>query len=133
LIVESIESAVRLADRLEYVFVATADNNGMPHVAVAGTLSRKEGSRLGISSWFCPTTLTNLKMNHHISVVVWDRENDSGYQLIGESEGIVDLAMMDGYVPAREEKAVPQVEREIIVRVIKVIDFTQTLHSDLEG
>jgi len=131
--VESIENAVRLADRLEHVFVATADNNGMPHVAVAGTITQKEGARLGVSSWFCPTTLTNLQMNHHIAVVVWDRENDSGYQLIGESEGVVDLAMMDGYVPAREEKAVPQVEREIIVRVIKVIDFTQTLHSDLEG
>jgi len=130
---ELIENAVRLADRLEHVFVATADNKGMPHVAVAGKITQKEGSLLGVSSWFCPTTLTNLQMNHHISVVVWDRENDSGYQLIGESERIVDLAMMDGYVPAGEEKAVPQVEREIILRVIKVIDFMQTLHSDLEG
>ena len=131
--VESIRDAVRLADKLEHVFVATADNNGVPHVAVAGTITYKGETRLGVSSWFCPTTLTNLQMNHHISVVVWDRASDSGYQVIGESERIVDLAMMDGYVPAVNDKAIPQVEREIVLRVVKVIDFTKTLHSDVEG
>ena len=131
--VESIENAVSLADKVEHVFVATADDRGMPHIAVAGTITHIGGARLGVSSWFCPTTLSNLQANHHISVVVWDRNNDAGYQLVGESEEIVDLVMMDGYTPSGEEKSIPQVEREIIVRVTKIIDFMQTLHSDMEG
>jgi uncharacterized protein len=131
--VETIKKAVSLADKLEHVFVATADEKGMPHVAVAGTVTYMGGAHVSVSSWFCPTTLSNLQMNHHISVVVWDRGKDAGYQLIGESEKIVDLAIMDGYTPSKDEKAIPQVEREIIVRVIKVIDFMQTLHSDMEG
>jgi uncharacterized protein len=130
---ESIRSAVLLAGKIEHVFVATADDKGMPHIAVAGTITHMGGARVAISSWFCPTTLSNLQMNHHVSVVVWDRNNDAGYQLIGESEKIVDLAMMDGYTPSKEEKGIPQVEREIIVRVIRIIDFMQTLHSDMEG
>lgn len=130
--VESIKDAISLAGNLGYVFVATADDKGMPHVAVAGAMARKGETLVGVSSWFCPTTLSNLQANHQISVAVWDGRNDSGYQLIGESEKIVDLAMMDGYVPSEKDKTIPQVEREIIIRVTKVIAFTQALHSDLE-
>ena len=130
--VETIKKAVSLADKLEHVFVATADEKGMPHVAVAGTVTHMGGTHVSVSSWFCPTTLSNLQINHHVSVVVWDRSIDAGYQLIGESEKIVDLTMMDGYTPSKEERSIPQVERQIIVRVIKIIDFMRTLHSDME-
>lgn len=131
--VETIKKAVSLADKLEHVFVATADDKGMPHVAVAGKVAFMGGTHVAVSSWFCPTTLSNLQINHHICIVVWDRDKDAGYQLIGESEKITGLAMMDGYTPSKEEKAIPQVERQIIIRVIKIIDFMQTLHSDMEG
>ena len=129
---ESIKGAISLAQRLGHVLVATADAGGVPHIAVAGKIAHLGGSRVSVDSWFCPATLSNLQVNHHISVVVWDRESDSGYQLIGESEKIVDRAMMDGYTPAKDDRAIPQVEREIIFRLVRVIDFMRGLHSDME-
>lgn len=39
---------------------------------------------------------------------------------------------MDGYVPALEDKPpLPQVERELLVRVSQILVFSQPLHSDL--
>ncbi|HEY3277202.1 MAG TPA: pyridoxamine 5'-phosphate oxidase family protein [Syntrophorhabdaceae bacterium] len=128
-----IEKSVLLARRIGHLFVATANDKGEPHVAVAGLLDYRGGSRIGVSAWFCPDTLANLQMNGRISVVVWDKEGDTGYQLIGKSEKIESIAMMDGYSPsAREAEALPQVERLVTVKVNKVIDFLRTLHSDRE-
>jgi len=36
---ESLNTAVELAEKLEHVFVATADPTGMPHVAAAAKLN----------------------------------------------------------------------------------------------
>ena len=113
--------------------MATADMNGLPHVAVAGELALLKGREVAVSSWFCPATLTNLQANRHIAIVVWDRSTDTGYQVIGESEKIEDMVMMDGYTPSAKQEPLPQVERRIIVRALKVIDFTHALHTDAEG
>jgi hypothetical protein len=64
---------------------------------------------------------------------VWDRKNDTGYQLIGRSEKVEELAMLDGYAPKFDEKiTIPQVERRVLVRIDKIIDFKHAPHNDLE-
>ena len=52
---------------------------------------------------------------------------------MGKVEKMEEEAMMNGYAPELETKMLrPQVEWKLIVRVEKVIDFTQAPHSDIE-
>lgn len=130
---QSIDSAIRLAGKLEHIFVATADSGGIPHVAAAGELSAVSGDRVAVSSWFCPGTLANLQNNKQIALVVWDPANDHGFQLLGVVEQIEEVAMLNGFAPELEGPApIPQVERRLQVRVNKVIAFSHAPHSDIE-
>ena len=130
---QSIDSAIRLAEKLEHIFVATADAGGTPHVAAAGKLSPAAGDRVAVSAWFCPGTLANLQHNKQIALVVWDSANDHGFQLLGVVEQIEELAVLNGFAPEIEESApIPQVERRLHVRVDRVIGFSHAPHSDLE-
>ena len=130
---EAIQKALELADKLQHVFVATAEANGLPHVAAAGKISLASNGRLEVSSWFCPSTVTNLERNRRISLVVWDAAEDTGYQLVGEVEKVEESAFLNGYAPEVEGSSPsPQVERQLLVRVDKVISFSHAPHSDVE-
>jgi len=128
-----IKSAVVLGQKLGHVFVATADSNGVPHVAAAGRLGLGTDGLLTVAAWFCPGTVVNLEHNSKISLVVWDAAADTGYQLIGNVEKVDETAMLDGYLPEMESTGPsPQVERQLFVKVDKVIGFSHAPHSDLE-
>ncbi len=130
---KSLNTAVELAEKLEHVFVATADSSGMPHVAAAAKISQTSEDQVTVVAWFCPGTLANLKNNCRISLVVWDAPVDKGYQLLGQVEKVEEIAMMNGYSPEIDETTVmPQVENRLLVRVDKVIAFSHAPHSDLE-
>lgn len=130
---KSIHSAIQLADKLEHIFVATADSGGTPHVAAAGELSYDFGDHVFVAAWFCPGTLANLKSNRQISLVVWDASDDHGFQLLGEVEQIEELAMLNGFAPEIEApSSMPQVEHRLHVRVDKAIRFSHAPHSDIE-
>ena len=131
---ETIQVAVTLGQKLGHVFVATADSEGLPHVAAAGRLSLGKNGLVAVAAWFCPGTVMNLRHNPKVSLVMWDSEADAGYQLLGNVEKVKETAMLDGYIPEMEGKGPsPQVERELMVRVDKVIAFSHAPHSDLEG
>lgn len=126
-----LERAVDLGRRLGHIFIATTDDNGMPHLAAARAIDMEPEGRISVSEWFCPGTIGNLQQNKRISLVVWDSIGDVGYQLLGEMEKVRDLAFLDGFT--REETGSlppPNVERQLIVRVEKVLRFTQAPHSD---
>lgn len=130
---KSLNTAVELAEKLEHVFVATADSSGMPHVAAAAKISQTSEDQVTVAAWFCPGTLVNLKNNCRISLVVWDAPVDKGYQLLGQVEKVEEIAMMNGYSPEIDETTVmPQVENRLLIRVDKVIAFSHAPHSDLE-
>ncbi len=130
---EALKKAVELGQELGRVFVATADSQGLPHVAAAGEIRLESETRVGISAWFCPGTVANLKKNPHMASVVWDPASDVGYQIVGRCEKVEEVSMMNGYSPQTEEKQpIPQVERKILMRVEKVIGFKHAPHSDLE-
>jgi hypothetical protein len=64
---------------------------------------------------------------------VWDPASDAGYQLLDEVEKVRKLSILNGYIPEEEKKPPPpQVERELVVRVEKIITFSRAPHSDLE-
>jgi hypothetical protein len=130
---KAIQKAVALANKLQHLFVTTADPKGQPHVTAAGAIKVAANGRVEVSSWFCPGTTTNLQHNHRISVVVWDPAEDTGYQLVGEVEKVEESAFLNGYAPAEETStSSPQVERQLLVRVDKALSFSHAPHSDVE-
>ena len=130
---QAIQWAVSLGQKLQHIFVATSDNRGLPHVCAASRITSILDEKVAVSEWFCPDTLENLKQNRLVALVIWDSTSDKGYQLLGEVEKIEEEAMMNGYASELETKGpTPQVERKLIVRVEKVIDFSHAPHSDIE-
>jgi uncharacterized protein len=130
---QNIQWAVNLGKTLEHILVTTSDSRGLPHVAAAGKIAPVKDEKVAVSEWFCPTTLENLQNNRLISLVIWDPVSDKGYQLLGEVEGMENEAMMNGYAfePGIKEP-MAQVKWKLMVRVDKVIDFTQAPHNDIE-
>ena len=99
----------------------------------AGELRLTPAGQLAIAAWFCPGTVINLQHNRRIAIVVWDAAEDTGYQLVGEVEKVEESAFLNGYAPQVEGSSPsPQVERQLLVRVDKVIDFRHAPHSDVE-
>jgi len=129
---KKIQAAVALGRRLQQVFVATADKNGMPHIAAAAELNRPAGGQVAVAAWFCPATIDNLQHNRLISLVVWDPLADQGYQLLGTVAHMEDTAMLNGYSPLVEQTApLPQAQRTLTVQVDKILAFSQAPHSDV--
>jgi len=126
-----LEEAAALGAVVGHVFVATATAEGVPHLGAAGNLAYVGDDRIAITEWFCPGTMANLEENTSIAVVVWDAQRDTGHQLIGHVERVRERSMVDGYAADLEEPAVPQVERELIVRVDRVLLFSQAPHTDV--
>jgi hypothetical protein len=127
---EAIRKAVALTERVGHVFVATANGEGVPHLAAAGELEIRPDGSVVVTEWFCPRTMDNLQGNRRVALVAWDSQSDSGYQLVGEVEAVNDLAMLDGYAGGEAPRAQPQVEWELVVRVDEALDFSQGPHSD---
>ncbi len=123
-----------LAQKTGHVFIATADTSGQPHIAAAAALQVVSRGNLSVTGWFCAETEANLDVNPRVSLVVWDREFDHGYQVIGWSIREKDIAMLDGFTPdAESDRYFPQVERELLLRADYVFEFRHTLHNDKEA
>jgi hypothetical protein len=130
---DKLEKVVRLAKDLGYVLIATADRRGMPHIAAAGKLEYAGGQNVAVKEWFCPGTVANLDVNKCVSIVAWRRQPDSGYQLLGTVTKILDVGVLDGYAPELERvHPIPQVEKELLIKVEKIIEFKLAPHTDLE-
>ena len=128
-----IEKVLEMAGHLKHVYLATADEEGLPHLGVAGRLEVTPEGDFAVSEWFCPGTLSNAQANPRVSLVVWRPDIDSGYQILGEIIEIRELAMLNGY--SREQgggNRIPQVERQLVIRAEKVMAFQHAPHSDLE-
>lgn len=129
---EILRKAELLASKVGYVYISTADSHGWPYVAVAGRLANVRENHVVLTEWFCPGTMNNLQVNPRIALVVWDASSDKGYQLLGELEEIKELGILDGYSPKVEARTnVPQVERQLLVHIDKILDFKRTPHTDM--
>ena len=130
---EQLKEAVKLSEKSGYVVVATTAAEMIPHIAVAGKLEFVDSDRVAVVEWFCPETVTNLQTNKRISIVVWDKRTDCGYQLTGQSERIEDIGVMNGFAADVEsDRPLPQIQRQVLVRIEKVMDFKLGPHNDVE-
>jgi hypothetical protein len=128
----NMQKIAELAARLRLVLLATVDDRGLPHMAVADKLSLISEQYVEVAGWFCPGTVTNLEQNRGIALVVWDAAEDIGYQLVGEVEQMEEIAFLNGYLREEGQTPSPHVERRLRVHVGKIIAFTHAPHSDVE-
>ena len=125
--------AIRNVSRTNPAFIATTDLEGVPHITCAGNLTIERENFLSVTEWFCPGTMGNLRKNPNISVVVWDKNTDTGFQFIGLLEKSSDIGVLDGYAPAVEGKhPIPQIEKQLLIRVKKIMEFSLKPHTDIE-
>ncbi len=125
-------AAVKLAEKLGHLFVATVGEGAMPHVTAAGKLALNDEGLIEVTAWFCPQTVANLQANRAVALVVWDPETDNGYHLLGRVEQFTDLAIMDGYAPEKEDASpFPQTERKLVASVETILAFKHAPHSDM--
>jgi hypothetical protein len=131
--IETLNRAVDLARRIGHILVATASADGTPHLAVAEKISRTRDNIVAAKAWFCPGTMSNVKDNPRVALVIWYPVADEGYQLLGEVQYTASMAIQDGYAPGVEGRPpLPQVEHELLVCVSKVVAFSRAPHSDVE-
>jgi hypothetical protein len=125
---EIIRKAVSQGGRL---LIASADRENRPHIAAAGHIEMAAADRITLSSWFCPATISNVAVNPQVAVVIWDIVSDSGHQFLGRVEAVQELEFLDGYLPEQDVE-LPQVERQLVIAVDEIIEFSRGAHSDRE-
>jgi hypothetical protein len=129
---ETLFQMVGLAQKIGHVLVATADSKGVPHIAPAEKMTLVSGEKkVTVEAWFCPGTVANLQSNRRIALVAWDPGTDRGYQIIGKTEGVEDVVLLDGYVPGLESM-LPQEKKRLSIRVDKLMAFRHAPHTDEE-
>lgn len=130
---DAIAEAVEIWRKSGRVFLITANVDGIPHLTIATKFSMDSINSASIAGWFCPQTVANLEENPNMGVAVWDEESDKGYQLLGKKESLRETAFLDGYDAGLEKKPpLPQVERNVVIRVEKILGFKKAPHSDLD-
>ena len=126
---ESLAKMVQLAGTVRHLFVATVNEEGTPHLATAEHITLEDWDLVTLTAWFCPQTAKNVQTNPALSVVVWDRDRDVGFQLTGEVEQVVEVTMSNGYIPG-ESVVYPQIERKLIIRVRQILNFGHAMHRE---
>jgi len=131
MLAKKLAEAISLAGIVHHFFVSTADMKGVPHMAIADHMANIDDYTLEVTAWFCPRTAGNVDENPHVSIVVWNEQQDLGFQLIGDVIQVLDLAILNGFDP-EEIKPIPQIERKLIVKVGQVLNFSRASHSDTD-
>jgi predicted pyridoxine 5'-phosphate oxidase superfamily flavin-nucleotide-binding protein len=121
----------RFIEGIPLAIVATADNDGQPHLALGSEVRVLDDDHLVFENWFCQTTLANVARNPRVAVAVMTQESGTGYQFVGTVALGTDAALLDGYVPGVEPPGEPQVLTRFVVRVEEVLAFCSGVHTDL--
>jgi len=118
-------------EEVGFVFVASSDSFGCPHMAIGDHIVVSGDSKLVFENWFCPTTLQNIACNPRVSVVATSPDNGNGYQMLGSVIRSAETAFLDGYDPTVNMPETPQVLTRFTVKIEKILEFTSGIHSDI--
>ncbi len=124
------EKMKQFFEHLDYAFVASASETGLPHLAAGREIEIPDASHVVFKAWCCHTTLANVRHNPRVSVTLVDPVSGVGYQLAGHVEESRDTAILDGFAPEREEPGMPQIQSRFKVRIGAVMEFSPGPHSD---
>lgn len=120
----------RLLETAPYVFVATSDASGQPHVAISELVVVSGDSFLTFENLFCPTTLQNISGNRHVAVVAFEPGTGTGYQLIGSVARSEATMHPDGASGHGNQDEYPVLTR-FSVKVYQILEFSGGIHSDI--
>lgn len=88
---------------------------------------------LEVSFWLCPRTISNLQVNKNVALIMWEPEENWGFQLLGHVEDMHESGILDGYMPGSDEaRYIPQVCWQLHVSVKSIMEFKHALHNDTE-
>ena len=73
----------------------------------------------------------NVDDNPNIALVIWDRRQDTGFQLNGEVLQVIDISIMSGFIPDVTEH-LAQIERKIVVRIDRIQKFSHAIYTDTD-
>jgi general stress protein 26 len=115
------------------VYLATVDEDGLPHMAAAEGAEIDGEGRLCFGSWFCRKTMENLRHNPRVSVALMGPSKKEGYQLMGRVAEVEQAEVTDGYAPDSEEawSRYPQTRYKLVVYIEQVMDLSTGPHSDI--
>lgn len=127
-----LRQAVELGQAGRQILIGTANGKMEPHIAAASKIELVDDIHVMVSAWFCHTTVSNLFENPSICLLISDIKRDTGYQLIGVSERIENMAVLGCWTQEDAKASIPQVERRVLAMVYKIIDFKSGPHNDME-
>lgn len=114
-----------------FVFIATADRSGFPHLAVGEHIVLAGENLLVLENCFCPTTLQNIVENPLVSVVALSLEDGSGFQMTGSVVRNSEAAVQNGSLRSNGHTIQPQILTRFTVKVETILDFSFKIHSDV--
>ena len=127
------ERVCMLARTARHLLLATADAQGIPHLATVQRVLPLDNHRLQVISWLCPGSLRAVAENRKVALIILD-DNVQGYQVTGDVEETDSYAMVDGYSPREEQRREPgpQTEWRLVLRIQHVMYFKDAPHADTE-
>jgi len=127
-----LDEVKKLVQGVKIVYVATANREGIPHIAAAEGMTFVDEDQVVFRAWFCIKTVGNLQENPRLSLAVFNPEIQEGYQLLGELERIERGAMLDGFAFGKESEwaGYPQAEHQLYIRIKAISHLTSGAHSD---
>ncbi|MEW5804516.1 MAG: pyridoxamine 5'-phosphate oxidase family protein [bacterium] len=130
---QSIEQVKKfILEQSSLAIIGTADQEGFPHLAMERGVRWVREKTVEFESWFCETTVKNLRENPKVSVAIFDQKTQKGYQLLGRIESIHEGAILDGYIPGEKpgEQDIPSQAYRIDIAIEKILFFSSGPHSD---
>ncbi|MBN1919486.1 MAG: pyridoxamine 5'-phosphate oxidase family protein [Verrucomicrobia bacterium] len=112
-----------------YVWVASCDTNGLPHLALSSTLDMPDDTIALLGGFCCVHTIDNVRLNPRIALGVWDAASGDGWQLVGQVRNIAITEAPDASaVHLGSDNA--GVHYTITVFIDKALHLTPERHSD---
>jgi hypothetical protein len=111
-------------------WVATASRDGMPNVAVKGSLQVVDAEHLLFADLFSLKTRKNLEENPKIAVMVADNETRKGYILKGTAELLAHGPLYEQTAAALKQKLPHLPPPKYVVRIAVEAVFDQSLGPD---
>jgi uncharacterized protein len=111
----------------KFGWVATASKDGMPNVAIKGSLRIVDDQHLMFADLFSLKTRKNLLENPQVAVMVFDPESRKGYSLKGHTELISQGPLYDQMVEVLKQAPMKFPPPKYVVKITVEAIFDQSV------
>lgn len=111
------------------VWVASCDQNGLPHLALSSKLEMPDDDTALLSGFCCIKSIDNVRVNPRIALGAWDPSSDEGWQVVGQVRNIA-VTEAPANSPTHLGSEVGGVHYTITVFIDKALHLTPGRHSD---